>query len=775
MSNSPRLDQLNIDARDLAAELFGTPGKRAGRARLYSIDGQRTGSCAVYPDGYHDFSTGEHGDTAAMLVRLGAAGDRADAVRKLLDRFGGAGGTLTARHTVAVENPTDPPPAAWQRTMSAALDTFHSYMKGTAPDAQRARAYLHQRGITDELIARYRLGYNPSWKRTDYADADRQRVSIPPGITIGWFADGALWSVHVRCREAKLAAALGVRADRDSSGDETAKYKYVTGSHIRGALFNGDELRDGLPTLFVEGEFDAMIAAAALDGVNVVTLGGASTHLAGRWRRRITGAAFVCLDNDQAGRDGAAALLQQLPAGARRLELPTEKDITDYVLSGGDLRSWWATSATCTPIHRTATLEAQTRTQNTADPYPRAAALGVVKALNQYGATGETALYYLLCAARGAGIVADEITADLLDRAQLLCGFSLPRTTLENYMNTAEIILTPSWRKDGGVNFLQAPIDAVKAELCKRARREIVVKRFRSEDSEGFNPITGERYTAPAIPADLTTEALEEVGMSTAEAVEAVEGLKAQRFDKLTEYRRRTARAAANYRYQEFVKSLNDQRVIPLSITTIRKAGDLARAHAQAWHAAGLLEGMSAAEQCAALGVSKNTRKAILQDVNLESDQQELSAEIGGDVQQAVRSAWDKDRALPKEYTALDNDGVVVERGVYRKSTVQAAIATGARVVVTFTRRVLRTTDAPTPKEAAGTPNGGKKFGTPLRAQPQRISWEHYPRTWVQQQLRLWYRLKFGKEAPQEATARQLVEAVTGRRLEASARFELIA
>lgn len=342
-----------IDARDLAAELFGTPGKRAGRARLYSIDGQRTGSCAVYPDGYHDFSTGEHGDTAAMLVRLGAAGDRAEAVRKLLDRFGGTGGTLTARHAVAVENPTDPPPTAWQRTMSAALDTFHTYLKGTAPDARRARAYLHQRGITDELIARYRLGYNPNWKRTDYADADRQRVSIPPGITIGWFADGALWSVHVRCREAKFAAALGVRADRDSSGDETAKYKYVTGSHIRGALFNGDELRDGLPTLFVEGEFDAMIAAAALDGVNVVTLGGASTHLAGRWRRRITGPVFVCLDNDQAGRDGAAALLKCLPPTAQRVELPAEKDMTDYVLSGGDLPAWW-TAATADPTRRSA-------------------------------------------------------------------------------------------------------------------------------------------------------------------------------------------------------------------------------------------------------------------------------------------------------------------------------------------------------------------------------------------------------------------------------------
>ena len=340
-----------IDARDLAREILGD-GKRTGRAVMYRVRSERTASFAVYPDGYKDFGdAGDAGDTFGLLVRLGAAANRTDAIKQVADRLDGTGATLTASITRRADPAvaSDPPPAAWQREMAAAVERHHAYLMSKAPDAQRARAWLHARGITDDLIVRFKLGYNPRWHKTGYvlpetdADGGKRRVSIPPGITIGWFADGALWSVHVRCREAKFAAALGIQPDRDISGDETAKYKYVTGSHIRGALFNGDALQQqDQPVLFVEGEFDAMIAAATLDGVNVVTLGSAATHLASRWRTRIAGQSFVCLDNDQAGRDGAATLLKCLPSNAQRIELPAEKDITDYAVSGGDLRAWFA-------------------------------------------------------------------------------------------------------------------------------------------------------------------------------------------------------------------------------------------------------------------------------------------------------------------------------------------------------------------------------------------------------------------------------------------------
>ena len=369
MGTTVTLDQLkqHFDARDLAAEILGVPLKRSGKTWLFRVRSECTASFAVYANGYKDFGApDDFGDVFALLVRLGAASSRDEAAQQLCDRFTGSGGMLTAQRRTqpTAEHAADPPPAAWQLAMSAALDKFHAYLLGAAPDAQRARAWLHARGITDELIAQYRLGYNPRWHKTNYVlpesgDAKR-RVTIPPGVTIGWFAAQALWAVHVRCRETKLAAALGLPADRDADGVETAKYKFVTGSHIRGALFNGDTLTNDQPVLFVEGEFDAMLAAAALNGVNVVTLGGASTRLAGRWRRQIAGAAFVCLDNDQAGQAGAAALLKQLPPTAQRITLPAEKDITDYLLSGGDLLTWWAQSTRLTSTRNATELHPET-------------------------------------------------------------------------------------------------------------------------------------------------------------------------------------------------------------------------------------------------------------------------------------------------------------------------------------------------------------------------------------------------------------------------------
>lgn len=398
--------------------------------------------------------------------------------------------------------------------------------------------------------------------------------------------------------------------------------------------------------------------------------------------------------------------------------------------------------------------------------------LGLVTSLYQYGETGETAIYYLTCA---AGVQPGElVTLEQLDDAQASCGFSIPRKTLEAYYHASRIILTPIFDDDRGVNFFLNPIHKVKSELCKRAHRAIRVESFRAKDTRQYDPIKGEEYIAPAIPADLPADALVETDLTPAEAAEAAELLKEQPFDRLTEYRRQKARTAATLRYKRFAASLSDTQHIALpSDMPIRKIGDLVRAHARAWYDAGLFSQWSVAEQCAALGVTKNTRKTILRDVGIEQDSVEITAEVSGDVQDAVRSTWQQQRAIPRSYKAIDDTGAVVERAAYRKADVEAAMSRGARVIVTYSRKVYHHAEStsaqqpPTPK-----PRVHKPAGAPIRVPSERISWARYPRTWVLDQLRLRYRLKFGQDAPQSATARQLVEAISGCKLEASARFE---
>jgi hypothetical protein len=68
--------------------------------------------------------------------------------------------------------------------------------------SERARAYLHGRGLDDETLRAWRIGFQPEERRRDSAErwgfpaqADGRPgwVRIPRGIVIPWLLDGQLW------------------------------------------------------------------------------------------------------------------------------------------------------------------------------------------------------------------------------------------------------------------------------------------------------------------------------------------------------------------------------------------------------------------------------------------------------------------------------------------------------------------------------------------------------------------------------------------------------
>jgi hypothetical protein len=121
------------------------------------------------------------------------------------------------------------------------------------------------------------------------------------------------------------------------------KYRGVKGNRT-GAIFGVDELRGSELALFVEGEFDAMIAWQELnDVIAVCTLGSAtnSPDLA-TWGPYLVALERILAvyDDDQAGRAGLKAL-QEMSERVEALRLPPgAKDINDFVLHGGDLWTW---------------------------------------------------------------------------------------------------------------------------------------------------------------------------------------------------------------------------------------------------------------------------------------------------------------------------------------------------------------------------------------------------------------------------------------------------
>lgn len=179
----------------------------------------------------------------------------------------------------------------------------------------KARSWLNRRGLADETVRRWHLGFN----------RHNQRIGglwVPRGIVVPCMVAGQVWYVKVR-------RAAG-----------QPKYVQVKGSHL--ALFGADTLTGRDVATVTEGEFDAMLLhQEAGELVGVVTLGSASARLPDAWVPYLLGVKrlLIAYDTDAAGNEGASAW-QELSAHSLRILPLTGKDITDFYLAGGDLRAW---------------------------------------------------------------------------------------------------------------------------------------------------------------------------------------------------------------------------------------------------------------------------------------------------------------------------------------------------------------------------------------------------------------------------------------------------
>lgn len=179
----------------------------------------------------------------------------------------------------------------------------------------KARAWLNRRGLNDDTLQSWHLGFNPR-------DQKIAGLWVPRGIIIPGLVAENVWYLKVR-------RAAG-----------QPKYTQVCGGQV--ALFGADTLAGRDVAVITEGEFDAMLLhQEARELVGVATLGSASTRLPDAWLPYLLGARqlLVAYDADPAGVDGAA-VWEGITAYAQRLMPLVGKDVTDLYLAGGDLRAW---------------------------------------------------------------------------------------------------------------------------------------------------------------------------------------------------------------------------------------------------------------------------------------------------------------------------------------------------------------------------------------------------------------------------------------------------
>lgn len=250
----------------------------------------------------------------------------ADAVREL----GGNLGATSKPQPTPATRPAQidlPPSADWQNRMRPVLAGCTASLWSAKPIAIKARAYLHQRGLTDDTIKAWGIGYN-------IADRRMNDHWLYTGFTLPTIICGDIWQVRTRTPPKLVGATIG------TGTRQRKKYEGVTGNRI--GLMNADALTGAHTAIICAGEFDAMLCQQfAPAGVACVTFGSESKGVSLRWliALRSIKRVVVCYDNDAAGDAGYERIKRDVPK-ALRARVPTGKDIGEFYSQGGDIAAW---------------------------------------------------------------------------------------------------------------------------------------------------------------------------------------------------------------------------------------------------------------------------------------------------------------------------------------------------------------------------------------------------------------------------------------------------
>jgi DNA primase len=272
---------------------------------------EKTPSFYVYDNGFHCFGCGANGDAISFVMQSQGIGFM-EAVEALAGEAG-----------MEVPKPT-PEAAAAERqrldlvaVLEAATAAYQRRLR--LPEGATALAYLRRRGLTDETIERFALGWSGAGRGALAADLARQGVEVPMLVEAGLMRPGEEGRAPYDLFFNRVIFPIRDRRGRTISfGGRTlgdGQPKYVNGPETplfskRRTLFGLDRARDGARTgaavVAVEGYMDVIALHQAGFTGAVAPLGTALTEeqLAELWQ--LSPMPALCFDGDAAGARAAA-------------------------------------------------------------------------------------------------------------------------------------------------------------------------------------------------------------------------------------------------------------------------------------------------------------------------------------------------------------------------------------------------------------------------------------------------------------------------------------
>ena len=342
------------DAVDMV-ELVGarTELRRAGNRMvgLCPFHDERTPSFSVNVDQklYHCFGCGEGGDAIGFVQQTEA-----------LD-FPGAVEFLAARYNVELTREEEDPQAEERRRRRERMlklleraTVFYERYLWEAAEAEPARRYLAERGLGDQVLRDFRIGYAPkAWDRVMLAaqrDGFNEQELAGAGLgrrgRQGGFGDLFRGRIMFPLADARgRVLGFGARAMRD---DQRPKYMNTPEGdlyHKRRQLFGVDRARAAAAKerqiIVVEGYTDVLALHAGGVTHSVAIMGTALTPEQFAELARAAGqdgTVVLALDADRAGLDAmlrAARAAEEKRIDLMVVELPEGKDPADLVAEGG--------------------------------------------------------------------------------------------------------------------------------------------------------------------------------------------------------------------------------------------------------------------------------------------------------------------------------------------------------------------------------------------------------------------------------------------------------
>jgi len=291
------------------------------------------------------------GDIFSFIMKIEGVEFR-EALTMLADRAGIALQPVQSQ-------PAGTPPAAYDKrvlyqAMAWAEKQYHDCLLNR-PEAEPARRYLQQRGITAESIEKFHLGFSPAER--DWilrrAEGSQQRAKILEaiGILAGSAESGTLYDrfkgrVLFSIRDAQgRPVGLGGRVLPELGSASPAKYinspetpLFSKSNLLYGLDAARDAIRKSRTALVMEGYTDCIVAHQYGFGDAVAVLGTALGESHIRILRRFADRIVLILDGDEAGQRRANEVLELFVAqqvDLRILTLPEGLDPCDFLHQHG--------------------------------------------------------------------------------------------------------------------------------------------------------------------------------------------------------------------------------------------------------------------------------------------------------------------------------------------------------------------------------------------------------------------------------------------------------